>query len=140
MFLIFATCQYAHAQDICPASMVCYSKPDNARISKDLTELASSRVVIGFFQQERTANASLVTAYQNALTAATDLTNALKTEVLTVQQFNDFQAKVIVAMEGLIDKLTAQLNKPTTAFQKFLHTAEKILVLAAGIAIGRAGL
>jgi hypothetical protein len=45
--------------------------------------------------------------------------------------------KIIKIQTEMIDRLTAQLNKPQSAWQKFVRVVEKIVVFAAGAAIGR---
>jgi hypothetical protein len=50
---------------------------------------------------------------------------------------DDVRLKTIQAQGLIIDRLMTQLNKPRSAFQKFLAAAEKVLYLAAGVALGR---
>lgn len=47
------------------------------------------------------------------------------------------QQKALELYSTLVEKLTAQLNKPRSAWQKFIGAVEKIIVFAAGAAIGR---
>ncbi len=45
--------------------------------------------------------------------------------------------RTIELYSGLVDKLTAQINKPKSAWSKFIGAVEKVIFIAAGVAFGR---
>lgn len=47
------------------------------------------------------------------------------------------QDKAMQAFATLVEKLTAQLNKPKSAWQKFVTTLKDIALIATGVTIGR---
>jgi hypothetical protein len=63
---------------------------------------------------------------------------AVKDQIpLAYAELDGVRLQTIAAQGLIIDRLIKQLNKPRSAFQKFLAAAEKVLYLVAGVALGR---
>jgi len=107
------------------------------RTSKALTELTAARDTIQKFTNERAANDALNAASLQVIKAANEVI-AYKDKIIADQdKLNTMYEKVIQLQSALIEKLTAQINAPKSAWQKFIQTVERIAVLTLGITIGR---
>jgi CHASE3 domain sensor protein len=74
----------------------------------------------------------------NGLIAIKERKETVYEQLLTLRdQAFAMYDKIIKIQTEMIDRLTAQLNKPQSAWQKFVRVVEKIVVFAAGAAIGR---
>ena len=140
--LIFAILLFAglvKGQTVCtvPSGFVCITQTAADSIAKDLDELKASRVAlakataqVALTDAERAAAKSVIDAMQAAFDARGKIV-ADQTAMIELQQ------KVIAMYSQLVEKLTAQINKPKTGFQKLLAVLVRIADIATGIAIGR---
>lgn len=136
IFCLFLFTLSLKAQCVVPSGFVCLPQADVDKISKDLAELKQSRIVIADFKSERGASDVLVNAYKAFATSSNDLVAALQKQVTDQITINQLQQKLLETAYALVDKLTQQINKPKSGFQKFIQTVEKIVYLAAGVLIG----
>lgn len=98
-------------------------------------------------EKERTASGA-TTVVKAALQAQIDALNGLivikdrKEAVyqslldLRDQAFAVYE-KVIKIQADMIERLTTQLNKPQSGWQKFVRIIEKVVIILAGVALGR---
>jgi hypothetical protein len=74
----------------------------------------------------------------NGLIAIKDRKDAAYESLLTLRdKAFEMYDRIIKIQADMLDRLTAQLNKPQSAWKKFVRMVEKIVVFAAGAAIGR---
>ncbi len=107
------------------------------RAAKAVNELTEARKAIAAFQNERTATEAERAAYKN-LSVVTDMAmGVLQKGIADRDTVIALQQKTLELYSQLVDKLTSQLNKPRSAWQKFVQTVEKVVLLAAGVALGR---
>lgn len=86
---------------------------------------------------ERAATDAERAAYKN-LAVVSDMAIAiLQKGIADRDTVIALQTKTLELYSTLVEKLTAQLNKPRSAWQKFIQTVEKVVLLAAGVALGR---
>lgn len=121
----------------CQSGSVCVPQTTIDQATAAAIELKSARAVIASFQLERTAtdaersSAGRLVDKLNAVIATQD---KLQTEYVAVIEL---YKQVVQMQTDLITKLTAQINKPRSTFQKFIDTLKEIAILVGGIAIGR---
>jgi hypothetical protein len=60
--------------------------------------------------------------------------------IVKYKQMVELYEKTITLYAGLVEKLTKEINKPKTGWAKFLDIIKTVATLAAGVALGRAGL
>lgn len=106
------------------------------RTAKALTELAASREALAAYAHERGATDAERAAYQNAF-------KAVDVAVAAFQKGLDDRDKIIALWQKAFDSAMAlathyesQLNKPKSAWSKFLNTLKEIALIATGLAIG----
>jgi hypothetical protein len=142
LFILFLVAPLTmYSQCTTQPGFACASQSTFDRMSKALDELAASRDALQKFTNERAANDALNAASLQVIKAANDVI-AFKDKVIADQdafivKMTNAYDKVITLQQVLIDKLTAQLSKPTSAWSKFVQTVEKITMIALGITIGR---
>lgn len=108
------------------------------RAAKAIDELTEARKAIAAFQHERTATDAERAAYKNLAVVADTAMAILQKGIGDRDTVIALQQKAMEAFATLTEKLTAQLNKPKSAWSKFIATVEKVMVLLAGVAIGGA--
>jgi hypothetical protein len=107
------------------------------KASHAIDELTEARKVIAAFEKERGATDFERAAYKNALAIADNALEVFKKGVADRDTVITMQQKALELYSVLVEKLTAQINRPKSAWQKFIGVVEKIVVLAAGVTIGR---
>lgn len=107
---------------------------DSTRV---FTEVIALRSVVQEFLVERAANSAeragaraMIKALDEAI-AIRDKIDAANLKLAAVYQ------QIIEAQDQLITKLTRQLNKPKSFFEKVLQKLKDISLLAIGVAVGR---
>ena len=107
------------------------------RATAAATELAAARQVIEAFSKERTAN-------EQERASAARLIDRLNAVILVQDRLNiEYNAVIGLYKETikmyaeLVEKMTAQLNKPRSVWAKFLSALKTITVLIAGVTLGR---
>lgn len=128
---VYSQC-VATADDPCVA--VHQSLLDRTAKALDLSKLKDD--LIATYKQQGVLNDAERAAFQAAL-KATDAVIAAKDKAFTdLEHVNALQQKVIETFAALVEKLTAQINRPKSSWQKFLAILERMADIAAGIAIG----
>lgn len=137
LLLTIAGLYSVHGQCSVPAGFVCITQTQADRIAKDLDELKAARDAIAKLTSTIALSDSERVLAQKALSAANDVIAAKDKVALDYQQIISIQAKALELYSALVEKMTAQLNKPASAWSKFARTVEKIAFIALGIAFGR---
>jgi hypothetical protein len=136
-FLLCGSCNYAYGQCTTQPGFVCITQAAANDMSAKLDELKADRDVIAKFMVERATNAAELAAANKVIDSwkALDVTNS--TIIQKYEAVNAMYEHVIKMQSDLIDKLTNKINAPKSAWQKFLTAAKEVLILAAGITLGR---
>ena len=120
------------AQDVCvPQSTI-------DRCARAADELAAARIAIDKLTAEREVSA---VAIKSAQTAIDSLQRAIQVgkDIQAVQEQVIETLKGIIKLQGeIIERYEKILNKPKSAWQKFLATLKTLASIAMGIGIGRA--
>lgn len=107
------------------------------RSAKAVTELVEARKVIANMLTERGLTDVERTAYKTALDVSNTALDVFKKGVVDRDTVIAMQQKALELYSTLVEKLQSQINKPKSAWQKFIGAVEKIVVFAAGAALGR---
>jgi hypothetical protein len=141
IFLIIVILLFAglsiNAQCTTQAGYVCITQAAANDIAKNLDELKAARDVIAKFTAERSATDAERQAATVLLKAANDALDTLAKGIADREKLIDLQAKTLQLYADLVEKMTAKLNAPKSAWAKFVEAVEKIAILALGISIGR---
>lgn len=135
-FVLVCGTYQTFAQCSVPAGFVCIPQAAADKIAKDLDELKAARQSIAAFVNERAATDKEREAWKSFMSASDVAMNVLQKGIADREALVALQQKTLELYAVLVEKLTAQINKPKTGWQKFLATVEKIIVFAAGAAIG----
>jgi hypothetical protein len=130
----------SRAQTPCPADSVCYSREQNNQILQKLNEYVAAKDLIIKLMGERGAAGATIDAANKVIEAMNAREEINGQIILKLKDLNAVYEKVIALQQTIIEKLTMQLNKPKSAFAKFMTALKEIALLAAGIALGRGGL
>ncbi len=125
------------AQTTCPSGLICFTQAQANDIDTKLKELAADRDVIAKFMVERATNAAEL-AKANKVIEGWQAIDATNTSIQQKYAAVISMYEHVVQMQAdLIEKLIAKVNAPKSAWQKFLTAAKEVLILAAGITLGR---
>lgn len=121
----------------CEPGAQCVPQETINKCAKIADEVIALRDTVEKFKIERAAT-------DTQLKAANDLISSLQELVKFQAKVMDDSDRVVVMMQKVVDaqnalitKLTAMVNQPKSAWQKFLSAVRDIAVLAMGITIGR---
>lgn len=107
------------------------------RVAKDLDTLKVANDTIAK-QAIALATTDTERAAWLSYKAAADSTIAvLQKGIVDREAVVALQNKALALYEDLVEKLTAKINAPQSAWSKFIHAVRDIALLAGGIAIGR---
>jgi hypothetical protein len=125
----------ADAQCTSDAQCVPQETINKCKVTAD--KLIASLDVIAKFQAERLTTDAEKAAAQTLIKALNDVIDIRGKLVADQDKIIAMYEKVTQLQADLIQKLTTALNKPRSAFEKFLTVLKEIGILAMGIAIGR---
>lgn len=124
------------AQD-CPSGYQCVPQATFNQMVDKLNELVEARTLIAANAKERAvSDATLATALKTIegykeYTAVKDMIIVKQTEMMALYE------KTLKLYVDLVEKLQAQINKPRSAWSKFLSALKTVITLAAGVSLGR---
>jgi uncharacterized coiled-coil protein SlyX len=125
----------AYAQ--CDTGSVCVRQSTVDRCAEIADELITARDTIAKFTTERVSSLAEREAAQKVIAGLNQLV-AVKDRIEVEQQKIIELYKSVVDMQAaLVEKLTTQLNKPKSAWAKFLDVLKSTAILLAGITLGR---
>lgn len=102
-----------------------------------IKELVAARDVIAKFTAERAFTDAERKAAQVLIQSYDSLLATKDKMILEYERIQGFYKQVVDFQQQIITNLERQLNRPTTAWQKFIKTVGRIVVFAAGVYIGR---
>lgn len=104
--------------------------------TKAFTEVVALRAALAEQAKVLPLNSAERKAVDNTI-AAMDALIAVKDKISAAHvELENVLLKAISAQNDIIDRLTAQINKPKSFFDKLAATLEKIALIAAGVVIG----
>lgn len=141
---ILSASVFSYSQCIPSPGYSCVPTETLNRTNKALDELAVSRDLI-------TKQTELIAKQAIALATSEAKNNAAADVIAKANEILSIDAKVFDAYEKVltlyqktvelyatvVEKLTAQLNKPKSAWSKFLDDIKTVVTLAAGVFLGR---
>jgi hypothetical protein len=110
------------------------------RAARAVDELQEARKVIAAFSNERVATEAERSAYRNLAATAEATIAIFQKGVADRDTVIALQQKALEAMATLTEKILQQAGKSKSGWQKFLDAIKTVVTLAAGIALGRAGI
>jgi hypothetical protein len=141
LILIFASALIASAQQTdCPASKVCIDQTTANKLFDAVDQLIAAKDVINKMLQERNSSDATIAAANKVIEAMQQREEINGQIILKLKDLNAVYEKVIALQQTIIEKLTARLDAPRSAWSKFLSAVKTVVTLAAGIALGRGGL
>lgn len=138
--LLLASSAIVRGQCTASVGFVCITQTQSNRIAKDLDELKAARDLIVKLKAVDAATDVERMAWKNYQGFTEAAIAVLQKGIADREAVIALQQKALELYATLVDRLTAEINKPKTAWQKFITTLRDIALLAGGIAIGRAGL
>jgi hypothetical protein len=127
-----------YSQDICPAGKVCLDQATANNLYNKLNDLVAAKDLINKMISERNASDATIAAANKVIEAMKEV-DVINGQIVAKQKdVIALYEKVINLQQTIIEKLTAQLNKPKSIWDKVLTAVKEIAYLAAGIALGRA--
>lgn len=143
--MIFSFALVAQAQQcVAPPGFVCIKQETVDKCAQIADEVIASRVAIAELKAavktgelSQAAADRLIAGYEK-LVAVGERVQAAQNDVIQLYKEALTEFKEIVKMQvSIIADLQKSLNKPKSAFAKFLSGLEKALTIAVGIIIGR---
>lgn len=107
-----------------------------AKANRAADELLAARDAITKLSALKDADKATIDAAKGAVEL---LQRALTTSVAIEEQYKGVVAmlkEVVVLQQGIIDRLTNQLNKPRSTWKRFLDAIKTVLVFAVGVKLG----
>jgi hypothetical protein len=139
LIALFLTCAYGtSAQCVDTPTDPCTSVHQSIldRAAKAIAELTEARKVIDAFKAERQATDAERFAYKNLVTVTDTAIAVLQKGIADRDRVIELQQKALDLYSVLVEKLAKEINKPKSAFSKFIGAVEKIVILLAGVALG----
>jgi hypothetical protein len=135
VYFVFAIS--ANGQCVSDAKSQCVPNETMNRINKALDELAASRdLIVKLTAQAATSDAKAAAASE-VISKANEIL-ALDAKIMgSYDKVIALYEQTIKLYADLVDKLTAKINAPKSAWQKFTQALKEIALLAAGVALGR---
>lgn len=136
LFFIFCTID-ASGQCIAKVNDPCVeiNQSDVDRSAKAGIELLSARDAITKLTAERLATDAEKAALRTLNDALNGVIDAKGKVIASQEQIIAIQEKAIRLYAELVEKLQGQINRPKSAWKKFLQVVEKIIIFAAGAAL-----
>lgn len=126
-----------NGQTTCESGSQCVKQSVIDKCGAIADELVAARDVIAKFKSERLttdAERNAATVLIKSLNDVLDVRGRIITEY---EKMMVAYTKVIEMQSLIIEKLTTQLNKPKSAFSKFVAVLKQIAILTLGLTIGR---
>lgn len=126
----------AKAQD-CPTGNVCLPQATANKLLDSVNQLIEAKTLISKLLTERNASDAVIASANRVIADFKQLDEINGMMILKYKTVVDLYEKTLTLYSTLVDKMTTQLNKPKSAWAKFLSGVKSILTLAAGVALGR---
>ena len=125
------------AQSSCPDGSQCVKSSVIERCADVADQLKAARDVIAKFENERSLTQAERSASQ-ALIKGLNEYLAVKDKIIAdYEQIGKMKDNVITLYQSLVERLTKQIDKPKSGWNKFLQVLKEIALLAVGVSLGR---
>jgi hypothetical protein len=124
-------------QDVCPTGKVCVDQQTANRLFDAVDQLIAAKDVINKMLQERNSSDATIAAANKVIEAMNQREEINGQIILKLKDLNAVYEKVIALQQTIIEKLTARIDAPKSAWSKFLSAVKTVITLAAGVAVGR---
>jgi hypothetical protein len=136
VFTLLLAYSQANGQD-CPAGHQCVPQASFNTMVNRLNELVEAREVINKMLTERgTADVALASA-QRVIEGWKQLDAVNGMIIVKQKEMMELYEKTLNLYASLVEKLEARLMKPRSPWSKFLDAIKTVIMLAAGVALGR---
>jgi len=129
--ILFLAVQVHGQSTDCPSDKVCLDHATANKLLDTVNQLIAAKDVI-----VKMTSDNVILSAQRVIDDYKKLDEINGMMVLKYKDAMNLYESVVKLQQGVIERLTAQLNKPKSAWQKAVQIAEKVVVLLAGIAIG----
>lgn len=126
------------AQDVCPAGKVCISQDTANKLFDTVNQLIAAKDAIAALMKERGASDVVVAQAQKVIAGYAQLEVINGKMIASYEQVISLQQKTMEMYSALVDKLTAQINKPKSTWAKILDGLKAVGYILTGIALGHA--
>lgn len=126
----------AQAQD-CPTGKVCIDQSTANRLFDVANQLVEAKDVIAKMLAERGASDAALASAQQVIKGWSELDAINNTIIGKQRDVIALYEKTLTMYAGLVDQLEKRINKPQSAWSKFLSALKTVITLAAGITLGR---
>jgi hypothetical protein len=122
----------------CPTGKVCIDQVTANQLFNTVEQLIAAKDTIAKMLQERGASDAAIASALKTIEGWKNLDEINNTIILKQKDVIALYEKVITMYQGVVEKLEKQLNKPKSAWQKFVGILKTFATILSGIAIGRA--
>jgi len=137
VFLAGITASIAAQQTVCEPGSVCVKQSVLEKCADVADQLKAARTVIEKFEAERGLSQAERSASQALIKGLNEYLAVKDRIIADYEQISKMKDNVIALYQSLVERLTAQLNKPKSAWQKLLQVLKEVALLAAGVTLGR---
>lgn len=127
----------SYAQDACESGSVCVKQTVLERCADVADQLKAAKAVIEKFEAERGLSQAERSASQALIKGLNDYLAVKDRIIADYEQIGKMKDNVITLYQSLVERLTAQINKPKSGWQKLLQVLKEIALVAAGVTLGR---
>jgi len=137
VFLAGMTASIAAQQTVCEPGSVCVKQSVLEKCADVADQLKAARTAIEKFEAERGLSQAERSASQALIKGLNEYLAVKDRIIADYEQISKMKDSVIALYQSLVERLTAQLNKPKSAWQKLLQVLKEVALLAAGVTLGR---
>lgn len=124
------------AQD-CPSGQVCVPQTRFNEMIGRLNELVEARTTIAALLKERGASDATIASAVKTIEGWKNLDEINNTIILKQRDVIALYEKTIQMYAGLVEQMEKRLNKPKSAWSRFVSILKNAAILLAGIQLGR---
>lgn len=124
----------------CPAGIVCVPQEQFNTLMQRLDELVATKDAVAALLKERGASEAAINSALKTIEGWKELDAINNTIILKQKDVVALYEKVIGMYERVVDNLEKRLNKPKSAWSKFVGMLKTLATLLSGIALGRIGI
>lgn len=127
----------AAAQDSCPIGKVCLDQTTANRLYDVATQLVEAKDVINKMLTERQASDAAIASALKTIEGWQGL-DAINNQIILKQKdVIALYENTLRTYAGLVDSLEKRLNKPKSAWSRFVDILKNAAILLAGVSLGR---
>lgn len=123
------------AQD-CPVDKVCLDHATANKALAAITALVEAKDAIAKLTAERAVSDAVIASANRVIEDYKTLDAINGQMILKYKDVIALYEKTVAMYQQLVDKLTAQINKPKSGWQKVLAILQRVADIAAGVALG----